>query len=129
MYKSNIIATLVLLILDFLWIGLYMGKQYQTQIAVIQGFKMKPILFQALAAYILMVIGLNLFVLPNIRKGHELEDSLKYGLTFGIVLYGVYDFTIGAVLKKWNMSLALVDIAWGGFVYFIAAYIGSKFIH
>jgi uncharacterized membrane protein len=127
MYKANIIATITLLILDFLWIALYMGKQYQIQITDIQGFKMKPRPFQALVAYILMVIGLNLFVLPNIRKGHELEDSLKYGLIFGIVLYGVYDFTTGAVLKKWNMGLALVDIAWGGFVYFIAAYIGSKF--
>jgi hypothetical protein len=28
-----------------------------------------------------MVVGLNVFVLPNIRKGYELEDSLKYGFT------------------------------------------------
>jgi uncharacterized membrane protein len=127
MYKTNIISTITLLVLDFLWIAIYMGKQYQTQINDIQGQKMKTKPFQALLAYILMVIGLNLFVLPNIRKGYELQDSLKYGLIFGIVLYGVYDFTAGAVFKKWNMELALIDIFWGGLVFFISAYIGRKF--
>ena len=127
MYKANIIAIVTLLILDFIWIAMYMGNKYQKQITDIQGSKMETKQFQALLAYILMVIGLNLFVLPNIRKGYELEDSLKYGLTFGIVVYGVYDFTAGAVLKNWDTKLALIDVAWGGLVYFIAAYVGSKY--
>lgn len=125
-YKTNIIATVILLILDFLWIAIYMGNQYQVQIKNIQGEQMKPKLTHAIMAYFLMIVGLNLFVLPNIRKGYELQDSLKYGLTFGIVLYGVYDFTAGAVFKKWNTKLALIDIAWGGFVFFISTYIGTK---
>jgi uncharacterized membrane protein len=128
MIKSNIIATVTLLLLDFLWIGMFMGKQYQNQILDIQGSKMIAKPWSAFLAYALMIIGLNLFVMPRIRKGHELEDSLIYGFVFGIVLYGVYDFTAGAVLKKWNMKLALIDVIWGGFVYFIAAYIGSKFV-
>ena len=127
MYKANIIAIVTLLILDFIWIAMYMGNKYQKQITDIQGSKMETKPFQALLAYILIAIGLNLFVLPNIRKGYELEDSLKYGLTFGIVVYGVYDFTAGAVLKNWDTKLALIDVAWGGLVYFIAAYVGSKY--
>ena len=123
--KQSIIATLVLLFADFLWIGLYMGKQYQSQVRTIQGTELKANPVFIILAYLLMVVGLNVFVLPNIRKGHELEDSLKYGLTFGIILYGVYDFTSGAVLKKWNKKLAIIDILWGGFVYFIASYLGS----
>ena len=126
MYKINIITTVTLLILDFLWIGLFMGNQYQEQILNIQGSKMKIKPIFALMAYILMVIGMNLFVIPNIQKGKEFQGSLIYGLTFGVVLYGVYDFTAGAVLDKWNTKLALIDIAWGGFVYFISSYIGSK---
>lgn len=127
MYKANIIATIVLFILDFLWIGLYMGKQYENQVRKIQKSEMTVRIYFAIFAYILMAIGLNMFVLPQIRKGHELMDSLKYGLTFGIILYGIYDFTAGAVLKDWDISLAFTDIAWGGFVYFVSAYIGSKF--
>lgn len=127
MYQANIIATATLFILDFLWIGLYMGKQYKDQVKKIQKSEMSVRMYFAIFAYSLMAIGLNMFVLPQIRKGHELVDSLKYGLTFGIILYGVYDFTAGAVLKDWDISLAFTDIAWGGFVYFISAYIGSKF--
>lgn len=123
--KQSIISTTVLLLADFLWIGLYMGKQYQTQVRTIQGTDMKTNPTFIVLAYILMIVGLNVFVLPNIRQGYELEDSLKYGLTFGIVLYGVYDFTSGAVLSKWNKKLAIIDVLWGGFVYFIASYLGS----
>jgi uncharacterized membrane protein len=123
--KQSIIATIVLLLADFLWIGLYMGKQYQSQVRTIQGSNMKTNPVFIVLSYLLMVVGLNVFVLPNISKGNELEDSLKYGLTFGIVLYGVYDFTSGAVLSKWNKKLAIIDVLWGGFVYFIAAYLGT----
>ena len=127
MYKANIIATITLFILDFLWIGLYMGKQYEKQVKNIQKTEMNVRFHFAIFAYLLMAVGLNLFVLPRIRKGHELVDSLKYGLTFGVILYGVYDFTAGAVLKEWNIPLAFTDIAWGGFVYFVSTYVGSKF--
>jgi uncharacterized membrane protein len=123
--KQSVVATLVLLLADFLWIGLYMGKQYKTQVRSIQGTDIKPNPVFIVLAYILMVIGLNVFVLPNIRKGHELVDSLKFGFTFGIVLYGVYDFTSGAVFSKWDKKLAIIDVLWGGFVYFIAAYLSS----
>ena len=127
MYQTNIIATTTLFLLDFLWIGLYMGNQYKNQVRKIQKSEMTVRIYFAILAYLLMAVGLNMFVLPQIRKGHELMDSLKYGLTFGIIIYGIYDFTAGAVLKDWDISLAFTDIAWGGFVYFVSAYIGSKF--
>ena len=124
--RKYILATIILLVLDFVWIGTFMGQRYKQMVKKIQGGKaMKVKLYSAFLAYALMVVGLNVFVVPNIRKGKELEDSLKYGFTFGMVVYGVYDFTAGAVLENWDMKLALVDILWGGFVYFISAYISS----
>lgn len=127
--KHRLISTATLLILDFIWIGLYMGSRYTTMIKKIQGTPMKTNKLYAAIAYTLMVIGLNLFVLPNINiKNITINDCLTYGFMFGLVLYGVYDFTIGAVLEKWNMSLAILDVLWGGFVYFIACYV-LKFIN
>jgi uncharacterized membrane protein len=124
--KKSIIAIVVLLLADLAWINLYMNKQYEVQVRDIQNSDLKLDTSMALFAYILMIVGLLVFVLPNIRSGHELEDSLKYGFTFGIVLYGVYDFTAGAIFTKWNKKLAVTDILWGGFVYFIATYTASK---
>jgi uncharacterized membrane protein len=102
-----------------------MNKKYQTQVLDIQQSKMNPKISTAILAYLLMIIGLNLFVLPNIRKGHELNDSLLYGFIFGIVVYGIYDFTAYSLFDKWDIKLAIQDILWGGFLFFIASYIGS----
>lgn len=126
MIRQNIVATIVLLVLDILWVTLYMNKAYKKQVQDIQGTEMKGRVYLGAIAYVLMVVGLNLFVLPNIRKGHELIDSLKYGATFGLVVYGIYDMTAGAVFKDWDLKLATVDIIWGSFVFFISAYVGTK---
>jgi len=116
-----IVGILVLLILDFLWIGSYMGGQYDVLVRKIQKKEMKLNPIFGVAAYSLMVVGLTLFVIPNIRKGKIIEDSLVYGAVFGLVVYGVYDFTAGAVLEDWDIPIAIQDVAWGAFVYFAAA--------
>ena len=123
--RQCIISTVILLLFDLIWIRLYMGGKYKTQVLDIQGTPLKINYTMAILAYLLMIIGLNMFVLPNVSKEHALEDSLKYGFTFGIVLYGVYDFTTGSVLSKWDKKVAVIDILWGGFVYFIASYFGT----
>ena len=127
--KHRIISSLILIILDFLWLGGFMGKRYSIMIPKIQGSKMEPNMLYAFFSYLLMLIGLNVFVLPNLNiKNINIKDCLKYGFLFGIVLYGVYDFTTATVIKNWNIKLALVDVLWGGIVYFLACY-GLRFIN
>jgi uncharacterized membrane protein len=125
--NNEIISILILLILDFLWIGLFMKNRYQNEIKQIQGTQMSVNIAYAVVSYVLMAVGLVLFVLPNIRSEHRLLDSLKYGFLFGIVVYGIYDFTAAAVISKWNMTTAILDVLWGGTVFFLASYIGSFF--
>ena len=80
-----------------------------------------------LFAYFLMLIGLNIFVIPNVRKSNLFSDSIKYGFLFGIVVYGIYDMTCAALFTKWDIKLAIIDILWGGFVFFISTYFGLFF--
>ena len=75
-----------------------------------------------------MIIDLQVFLIPNINPKKLLSSSLKYGFLFGVILYGVYDFTAGAVLKKWDFQLAIADILWGGIVYFLTCLITFKII-
>jgi len=105
-----------------------MGNEYKKMIRKIQGSDMQVNTVYAIMSYALMIIGLNVFVIPNINKDNLMMDSLKYGFLFGVVLYGVYDFTIGAVLKGWNFKLALIDVLWGGIVYFLASYLTFKIL-
>lgn len=128
MIKKIIISSLILLVLDFGWLGFFMGGQYHRMIPLIQGSKMIINYYYAVLAYILMIIGLQVFVIPNINPKKLLSSSLKYGFLFGIILYGVYDFTAGAVLKKWDFQLAIADILWGGIVYFLTCLITFKII-
>ena len=123
--KQYIISIAILLVLDFLWIGFFMKNQYNKQIPQIQKSPMKVNFLYAVIAYILMAVGLVIFVIPNIRPEKRLTDSLYYGFLFGFVLYGVYDFTVAAVISKWNIKTAILDTLWGGTVFFLAAYLGS----
>jgi len=127
--KHRLISTFTLLVLDVLWISIIMGPRYHIMIKNIQNQKMETNILYAFIAYTLMVVGLNKFVLPMIDIKHiTLYDCLSFGSVFGIVLYGVYDFTAGAVIDKWDMNLAIIDVLWGGFVYFMSCYI-LKFIN
>lgn len=123
-----IISSFLLLALDLIWLKGYMGNEYRKMIRKIQGSDMQVNTVYAIMSYALMIIGLNVFVIPNINKDNLMMDSLKYGFLFGIVVYGVYDFTIGAVLKGWNFKLALIDVLWGGIVYFLASYLTFKIL-
>ena len=124
--KHRVLSTLTLLILDGLWINFFMKDKYNKMIKNIQNSDIQVNKVFAVASYTLMVVGLNLFVLPRLDVNNiNIKDCLLYGFTFGIVLYGVYDFTIAAVLKKWDIELAYIDILWGGFVYFAASYVLS----
>lgn len=104
-----------------------MGKTYERMVLTIQkeAMKVKPIF--ALLSYVLMVIGMVVFVTPNVTD-RKFQTSLMYGGVFGLVVYGVYDFTNAAVIKNWNISIALLDVLWGVFVYTAAAYAGSLYI-
>lgn len=123
-----IISSITLLVLDFCWIGLFMGGQYNRMVPLIQGSKMVMNYYSATLAYLLMIVGLQVFVIPNINPRKLLTSSLKYGFLFGIILYGVYDFTAGAVFKKWDFKLAIMDILWGGLVYFLTCLITFKIV-
>lgn len=124
--KREIIAIILLLILDGIWLSMYMGEKYKLHVETIQGSKMQVKMWSAGLAYILMIIGLLVFVLPKTyNKRTLLRDSIMYGGLFGIVVYGIYDFTAGAVLKDWDMKLAIVDILWGGFVYAMSVYLSG----
>ena len=125
-FKHRVLSTLTLLILDGLWINFFMKDKYNKMIENIQKSEIQVNKVFAVASYTLMVVGLNLFVLPRLDINNiNIKDCLLYGFTFGIVLYGVYDFTIAAVLKKWDIDLAYIDVLWGGFVYFAASYVLS----
>ena len=43
----------------------------------------------------------------------DLAAAIGYGALFGLVVYGVYDFTNYSTLRQWPFVLTLADVAWG----------------
>ena len=121
--KHRIVSGIVMLILDFIWISSFMGPRYKTMIKKIQGSNMVVNFGFVFLAYAFMLLGLNVFVLPKINlKSKNPKDSFKYGFLFGIILFAVYDFTAAALFKDWNFPLAVLDVLWGGILYFLTSY-------
>ena len=116
--KKYLIASIVLLISDILWINVIMKQPYNRMITKIQGSQMTVNTLSALFAYLAMIIILNFII---IRKNLSLLETF----VLGTCLYAVYDFTCGAVFKHWNFQLAILDIIWGGCVFTLAKYISD----
>lgn len=119
MIKSESIkAVLTLLVLDILWIYYFMGPRYHKLVLNIQSEKMKVNIYSGFFAYIFMVYLLLEVVL-------KYKMTLKEGFIFGFMVYGIYDLTCGAIFKKWDFQLAIIDMIWGGFVYMASIYVSK----
>jgi uncharacterized membrane protein len=115
-------TAIVLFGLDFIWLSRMFGF-YQSQMV---GLLLdKPRLGYAAAFYAVYVIGVVvLVVLPSASTGSWV-NALLGGALLGLVAYGTYDMTNMAVLKGYQLPVALVDMAWGTFVTAVAATAGT----
>lgn len=98
-----------------------MSSRYSTMVSTIQGGQpMQVNIVSAVSAYLLMVAGLHAFVIQP-DADETIQSSLVRGFAFGVVVYGVYDFTAGAVFEKWDWPTAFMDVVWGGSVFAVAS--------
>jgi uncharacterized membrane protein len=101
------------MVLDGLWLGVLMKNFYREQLAPIVRLAdggIAPNWPAAFVVYALLGTGIALFVLP--RASTPLSAAV-YGALFGLVVYGVYDFTNYSTLRQWPFVLTLADVAWG----------------
>ena len=64
----------------------------------------------ALVVYVLLGAGIALFVIP---RASTVASAAAFGALFGLVVYGVYDFTDYSTVRQWPFALTLADTAWG----------------
>jgi uncharacterized membrane protein len=98
---------------DFLWIGVIAKRFYETRLGDLlrpSGAQFDVRIFAAIAVYLLLAAGIALFVIPHADAPCS---ALAWGALFGFLMYAVYDCTNIAILSRWPLSVALVDILWG----------------
>ncbi|MCI5071530.1 DUF2177 family protein [bacterium] len=101
--------------IDAIWLKYIVGKVFLKHAETV--FRQHGIvLWSAAIVYILMTLGLMIFVRPCIIKHQSLLLTFIYGGLFGAIVYGVFDFTNHAILKQWPLNLIVLDLVWGAFL-------------
>ena len=108
-----VLGAIGFMLLDGLWLGVVMKTFYRDQLAPIArlsngGFA--PNWPAAFAVYACLGAGIAIFVAP---RATDAVSAVTFGALFGLVVYGVYDFTNFSTLRQYPLALALVDAAWG----------------
>jgi hypothetical protein len=113
--REVIISAIIMLILDGIY--LYLNKNtFLNQIINIQRVVMQIKPLGVIICYILLITGLNYFIISRNR-------SIPEAFLFGLIIYGVYDSTNYATLKKWAPEVALMDSIWGGILMSTTTYL------
>jgi|CXWL01.1.fsa_nt_gi uncharacterized membrane protein len=115
-------ALVVLLALDFLWLGLIMRGFYKSELGELM--RERPNMLAAGLFYVVYVVGVVIFATaPALNDGQWLRALIMGGL-FGFFAYFTYDMVNFATLKGYSVKLVMVDVAWGIFVTAISATAG-----
>lgn len=123
-YVATYAATaLLLLALDFLWIGVLAKALYQSGIGHLMAAE--PRLGVAALFYALYPLGLVLFVVAPQGRSMGWPGTLVQGALFGLFAYATYDLTNLATLKDWPVGLSLLDMGWGALVSCVGAAAGK----
>jgi uncharacterized membrane protein len=109
--KMYIIAFLIFLVIDAIWLGLVAPKFYKAQIGHLMSDK--PNLIAALVFYLVFIVGVVYFVVNPAIEAQSMSKLLISGILFGFITYATYDLTNLATLKDWPITVTIVDLIWG----------------
>lgn len=109
--KLYVLALVIALAMDGLWLGVIAKSFYAKQIGFLMPEQMNWI--AAGLVYVVMIAGLTWFVIVPAAAQHSWTNALMFGAMFGFVVYATYDFTNLATIKNWPIMMTVIDIAWG----------------
>ena len=118
--KEDILTILLITVivagLDFIVINNLFLKKWQDVVNSIQGIPLKINYTYTIITYILVIMGIYIFVYPKLTKDNWFLDGLKWGFLWGIIVYGIFDFTNLSIFKNYSLDIAIMDTLWGGFL-------------
>lgn len=114
----------VIVLLDYLWLGLIMKEFYIEQarkIARLTEGNFDTILWAAVGVYIFIPFAILFFAL---NKHTDTRASATFkGACLGFSVYAVYELTNIALIKNWPLEMGLIDILWGPILCGLTAFV------
>lgn len=117
--SEYILVSLLFVAIDSIYLS-SVSQYFNKQIKDIQGSDLVLKIFPTFLCYVILSLGVYYFgVVKNL--------NLIEAFLLGIFVYGVYETTNMAILKKWRWITVFMDTVWGGILF--ASVIGiSKLI-
>ena len=110
-----LVSAIIFIVIDFVYLNVMKGY-FNNQIKMVQGSPIKMNYLGAALCYILLIIGINYFIIKP-------KKSVSDAFLLGIVIYGVYETTNYALLKNWSILTVIIDTLWGGLLFAATTYI------
>jgi uncharacterized membrane protein len=117
--KVYILLVPIFAAVDFLWLGMIMSGFYKAELGPLArrvGDSPAPVKWAAIVVWLLIPLGIILFVLPRSSASDPYLTGLGWGFLYGVIIYAVYGFTNYAMLNRWSLKMTFVGILWGGMV-------------
>lgn len=108
-----IVGLVIIIALDFLWLGIVMKSFYIDQVGSLLRMKeggMDARIAPAVLVWLCLSAAIVLFALP---KATTWPEALAWSALLGFLIYGVYDLTNYALFKTWPLGVVAADMAWG----------------
>jgi uncharacterized membrane protein len=115
----HLISVPIMLILDFTFF-FFSKKMFDAQILQVQNQPLKLNIMGAIACYFFLIFGLFFFIFKDKR-------SPMIAMILGFVIYGVFETTSYALLEKWKIQTVIMDILWGGILFYLTTYLTYAF--
>lgn len=110
-----LVSAIIFVAIDFVYLNM-IKSYFEKQIQTVQGSAVQINFLGAAICYIFLIVGLNYFII----KPHK---NISEAFLLGIVIYGVYETTNYALLKKWSFLTVFMDTLWGGILFATTTYI------
>ena len=110
MFYQILLIMITFIILDIVWFSFSTKLIYEPTIFNIQKEPLQIRFIGGLISWLLLALGLYLFVLP---LSHNLTDVMKYGALYGLIIYGIYNGTNYAILNNYDSKIFFPDLIWG----------------
>ncbi len=118
MISKILLTILLLIVIDFVWIGIINQKLYKTAIEAVQKTKFSVRYFPGLIVYIAIALIINYWIIPFVKLNKDKKNMFYHpfvnGFLLGSLTYAIFDFTNMAIFSDWTYSVSILDSLWGG---------------
>jgi uncharacterized membrane protein len=119
MTYSIFISSILLVIIDSVYLSMIGKPLFEKTVAAIQRSKLVVSMPPAIFTYILMAIILNYFIISANKPAFD-------AFILGFCAYGIFDFTNLAIFKNYTLKTAIMDTLWGAILFYVTTLITYK---